>query len=236
MRRQLIEQIERRRELKRKIREAVRASRRKKLLESIMSHKDVSRGRKSRLAERLHESRIRARRERLMEGLGRRRVIDGSRRRADESLDLENKLSRKSRIRALLRKRRDAERVSDGMEESRIERRRRIAERIERIRSRKMNEDETETDIIMDVPDELGGEGEELDVDLLLGESKEVKTDVKQLNESKRFQALINKYLSEGVLDEAKKDEDEKDEKDGSKKAKKTSIREKIKACRGCKK
>ena len=285
MRRQLIEKIERRRELKRKIREAVRAARRRKLIEGVVERKDVDRKRRSRLSERLHalrrprldESRairrpgrlseaviarrkarlaeaIARRKARLAEGLGRRRVING--RRTNESLDLDRKLDRKSRVRALLRKRREME--GGRFAESRIERRRRIAEKLEELRARRKAAvleaenldfvDDTadlNADLELDTTAAAGTEGEELDVDLLLGESKEVKPDIKQLNESKRFQDLINKYLNEGVIEEAKsdekKDEEKKDDEKADKKADKKAtakknIREKIKACKNCKK
>lgn len=300
MKRELIERWERRRELKRKIREAVRAARRKKLIESVMERRETSRSRRHGLAERLHES-SKLRRERLLEALkerrrsrfmaesvherrarrlaesrfGGRRVIDGSSRgfhsREDESLDLDRKLDRKSRISALLNKRRPLTRGyedwedDEELDESRKERRQRIMEKIKELRSKKaLKEDELDMEVqdetlpveTTDVPDELGADsvdGEELDADLLLGESKEVKADIKQLNESKRFQSLINKYLSEGVLEEAKKEEKDEEEKEDEKKDEKKeckgkdckkddkatakkSVKEKVQACKECKK
>ena len=261
MRRELMEKIERRRELKRKLHEAVRSARRKKLLESVIERKEVSRERRHGLSTRLHESKLR--RERLLESLKerrQRRLTEGrvarrgriaeavkERRRArlaeglakrttrTESLDLENKLNRKSRIRHLMAKNRlrgyeDWE-DSEDLEESRKERRQRIMEKIKALRGKKtLKEDEIDIEV-QDTPDELGAgiDGEELDADLLLGESKEVKADIKQLNESKRFQTLINKYLSEGTVeDEECKDGDCKDKKSTAKK----TIKEKIKACK----
>ena len=263
MRRELIEKIERRRELKRKLHEAVRSARRKKLLESVIERKEVSRERRHGLSARLHESKLR--RERLLESLKERRqrrlaegrvarrarLAEGLAKRTTrtESLDLENKLNRKSRIRHLMAKNRlrgyeDWEDRED-LEESRKERRQRIMEKIKALRGKKaLKEDEIDIEV-QDTPDELGAgiDGEELDADLLLGESKEVKADIKQLNESKRFQTLINKYLAEGTVED-KEDEEDKDDKeckdgeckDGECKDKKStakkSIKEKIKACK----
>ena len=198
MKRELIERWERRRELKRKIREAVRAARRKKLIESVMERRETSRSRRHGLAERLHES-SKLRRERLLEALkerrrsrfmaesvrerrarrlaesrfGGRRVIDGSSRgfrREDESLDLDSKLSRKSRIAALLNKRRDFTRgyedwEDEELDESRKERRQRIMEKIKELRGKKeaLKEDELDIEVqdetlpveTTEVPDEL---------------------------------------------------------------------------------
>ena len=250
MRRELIEKIERRRELKRKLHEAVRSARRKKLLESVIERKEVSRERRHGLSARLHESKLR--RERLLESLKerrQRRLAEGLAKLTTrtESLDLENKLNRKSRIRHLMAKNRlrgyeDWEDRED-LEESRKERRQRIMEKIKALRGKKaLKEDEIDIEV-QDTPDELGAgiDGEELDADLLLGESKEVKADIKQLNESKRFQTLINKYLAEGTVEDKEDEEDEEDKddkecKDGECKDKKStakkSIKEKIKACK----
>ena len=95
-------------------------------------------------------------------------------------------------------------------------RRRRIAEAVERIRKsnlsrlreerinrpfgkRRIDEEELDMELVDD------GDGEDLDMELLLGESK-TDSNVKQLNEDRRFQNMINKYLNEGK----EEDEDEK--------------------------
>lgn len=128
-----------------------------------------------------------------------------------------------ARRRRALTERRVVERKSHPMTES-ILRRRRLAESFAKARARRsvlsraltenrtrrpfgrkaLNEEELDMELVDDEGDE------DLDMELLLGESaKKPGVDVKQLNENKRFQRLIGKYLNEGK-EEDEEDEDEK--------------------------